>query len=496
MKKIYLISMIYLFTVTFTFAQPNWTPIIYTNSTTAYGIVTLDGNAASAGDIVGAFVSDECRAVGNVVLNGGTAYVTLVNQGEAVETVNFKFYDASTDAIYDLSYTTNSSPGNTIGYPDFLPLAALTQIDSLEVLPVNRAVESVSGTTIFNVESNISWAVTESEDWLSVTPTSGSNGDTLIVSYDANLTTSARVGNITISGEGLSKVVSVTQSGQALSLIVSPENQNINDSSGTTIFNVESNINWTVTESEDWLSVTPTSGSNGDTLIVSYDANLTTSVRVGNITISGEGLSKEVSITQSGALLPETPNLISPENNTELQDSLLNVEFLWSRAVFSNTYTLEGAISDSFDSLVVNIEGITDTSIIYSEQLLPGEFYWRVRGENAVGVGEWSETFAITVITGVDIWENIIPKEFVLSQNYPNPFNPSTTITYALPKSGLVILKVYDILGNEVANLVRGNQAAGYHSANFNASNLGSGVYFYTIKASEFFATKKMLLIK
>ena len=259
---------------------------------------------------------------------------------------------------------------------------------------------------------------------------------------------------------------------------------------------MESNISWTVTESEDWLSVTPTSGSNGDTLIVSYDANLTTSARVGNITISGEGLSKEVSVTQSGALLPETPNLISPENNTELQDSLLNVEFLWSRAVFSNTYTLEGAISDSFDSLVVNIEGITDTSIIYSEQLLPGEFYWRVRGENAVGVGEWSETFAITVITGVDIWENIIPKEFVLSQNYPNPFNPSTTITYALPKSGLVILKVYDILGNEVANLVRGNQAAGYHSANFNASNLGSGVYFYTIKASEFFATKKMLLIK
>jgi len=71
-----------------------------------------------------------------------------------------------------------------------------------------------------------------------------------------------------------------------------------------------------------------------------------------------------------------------------------------------------------------------------------------------------------------------IPTTYSLSQNYPNPFNPSTTITYALPKSGFVILKVYDVLGNEVNRLVNRNETAEIHSVSFDASKLGSGVYF------------------
>jgi hypothetical protein len=86
--------------------------------------------------------------------------------------------------------------------------------------------------------------------------------------------------------------------------------------------------------------------------------------------------------------------------------------------------------------------------------------------------------------------------DYRLSQNYPNPFNPSTKINFSIPKSGLVSLKVYDILGKEVATLVNTNFNAGTHTIEFNASNLSSGTYFYRIQAGNFTEVKKMLLLK
>jgi hypothetical protein len=88
------------------------------------------------------------------------------------------------------------------------------------------------------------------------------------------------------------------------------------------------------------------------------------------------------------------------------------------------------------------------------------------------------------------------PLSFRLDQNYPNPFNPSTTISYVLPTASSVKLSVYDVLGQEVANLVNENQNPGSHTVNFNAANLSSGVYFYTIKAGNFTETKKMAFTK
>jgi len=85
---------------------------------------------------------------------------------------------------------------------------------------------------------------------------------------------------------------------------------------------------------------------------------------------------------------------------------------------------------------------------------------------------------------------------FVLNQNYPNPFNPSTKISYSLREGGLVTLKVYDILGKEVASLLNENKPAGNYEIEFNASKLTSGVYIYSIKAGKFKQSKKMLLMK
>lgn len=92
--------------------------------------------------------------------------------------------------------------------------------------------------------------------------------------------------------------------------------------------------------------------------------------------------------------------------------------------------------------------------------------------------------------------EKIVPDKFLLEQNYPNPFNPTTKISYQIPKTTFVTLKIYDLLGNEVATLVNEEKPAGNYSVDFNASQLSSGVYFYKMKSDNFVQTKKLIFMK
>lgn len=104
------------------------------------------------------------------------------------------------------------------------------------------------------------------------------------------------------------------------------------------------------------------------------------------------------------------------------------------------------------------------------------------------------------VYTKVEIDNDLIPTEFVLYQNYPNPFNPSTSIQYAISSTQFVTLKVYDLLGKEVATLVNEDQPAGSYEVEFNPAisikHLASGIYFYRLQAGDFVETKKMILLR
>jgi hypothetical protein len=141
---------------------------------------------------------------------------------------------------------------------------------------------------------------------------------------------------------------------------------------------------------------------------------------------------------------------------------------------------------------------ISDTSKSYL-----GVTYWYgVQGEQQITygqrrfVGDYT-TGNILGTTAVSPTENgAAPSHYALSQNYPNPFNPATTIEFSLPTASSVQLRVYNMLGQEVATLVNGNLAAGAHRVSFDGSHLSSGVYLYRLSAGSYLNTMKMVLLK
>ncbi len=104
--------------------------------------------------------------------------------------------------------------------------------------------------------------------------------------------------------------------------------------------------------------------------------------------------------------------------------------------------------------------------------------------------------YQITITDIEDNNKHILPLSILLEQNYPNPFNPTTTIQYAIPTEGIVTLKVYNILGQEIRTLVNEEKPAGTYEVEFDGTGLASGIYFYKLQAGNFIETKKTLLIK
>ncbi|HEX2788358.1 MAG TPA: T9SS type A sorting domain-containing protein [Ignavibacteria bacterium] len=170
--------------------------------------------------------------------------------------------------------------------------------------------------------------------------------------------------------------------------------------------------------------------------------------------------------------------------NSEINNSGFDIE---RRIAGSNTWSKIGNVEGSGNTNEPKNYSFTDNG------LQTGKYNYRLKQIDFNGNYEY-HNLSGEVIVGV-------PGKFDLSQNYPNPFNPVTKINYDLPVDGKVNLRIYDITGREVANLVNGIQTAGYYTIQFNASNFASGVYFYRIisegtAGQQFVMTKKMVLVK
>ena len=144
---------------------------------------------------------------------------------------------------------------------------------------------------------------------------------------------------------------------------------------------------------------------------------------------------------------------------------------------------------DNGDNWFLVNGGLNDSKYILSLEITKSGFLFA--GMDYYGIYK-SANKVVTTLNE----ENTVPSKFELMQNYPNPFNPSTSIEYSVPSNEYVLLKVYDLLGNEVNTLVNERQSAGNYEVNFDASNLASGIYFYRIQSGSFIQTKKLMLLK
>jgi hypothetical protein len=124
----------------------------------------------------------------------------------------------------------------------------------------------------------------------------------------------------------------------------------------------------------------------------------------------------------------------------------------------------------------------------------PGPGVYRVNAGHKSPL-RWDSVLVSINVT--DVQDNSSnPSSYNLFANYPNPFNPSTTIKYSIPEASFTTITIYDALGNEVSSLVNETKSAGTYEVEFNAADLSSGIYYYTLQAGSFAQTKKMILIK
>ncbi len=227
--------------------------------------------------------------------------------------------------------------------------------------------------------------------------------------------------------------------------------------------------------------------------------------------LNGRALAQTAVTLQANAITDPGPS--SPPSNiptiTSISPTTVNRGSVGVRVTVTGTNFATGVTSLDFgagvtvNNIVVNSATSITANITLTSTATSGARTITVTNSGSGG-GSATLPSGFTVGTGtatfVEQVSSSVPSAFELDQNYPNPFNPSTRIQYSLAKAGQVSLKVYNLLGNEVATLVNGRQEAGIYTVPFGSSkgtfDLSSGVYFYRLEAGSFVSTKKLILVK
>lgn len=255
-------------------------------------------------------------------------------------------------------------------------------------------------------------------------------------------------------------------------------------------------------------------------IIATYDLTLN---YLGNAVAGPPGISRTIEVSNDGLKLYwlildnskiyifSRPDIFSPFTLTDSLFQGISIEssawnpatgYLWvsndKRGTnYSNLtwYGINLSTNAIVDSFTLNVQASSSDSV----DLLPRAIDFSPDGNTAY-VGLFGRAFhriyKFVKVTNIDDNGLTVIDGYKLSQNYPNPFNPTTTINFELPKNGYTTLKVYDMLGNEVATLIDKEMTAGQHSVKFNAQNLASGTYLYQLNVNGVRISNKMILMK
>lgn len=430
---------------------------------------------------------------------GSNYYVNIMMQKDTVPGSNVNWGDPVTNAkpyYVRVSYFGSTSPPAT---PTLLT-------------PVNNAVNQILTPTF-------TWTATGDIHWLQVSSTpgftnmivdEGFSGSSFTISAPLLTQSTTYYWRVRASGPGGTSAFSspfafTTTSATlpAAPTLISPAAGATNvsttpsfdwfDVAGATSFRFQiSTTNTFNTTIVDSLNVIPSQFN----LPVSLTNNATYHWRVAAKNAAGQGSYSTIFSFTTAMLPPAAPNLLSPANGAIGIPLMANMQ--WQAVSGATSYNIQLATDVNFNNIVYNANptGISQTVPAGTLQLNT-LYFWRVRASNAGGFGPYSTTrnFRSTT-TSVNSIGTVIPTEFKLYNNYPNPFNPSTTIRFDIPKNTDVKIRVFDLTGRMISELIDISLQPGVYETNFNASNLASGIYYFRIEAGEFNDTKKMMLIK
>jgi hypothetical protein len=191
---------------------------------------------------------------------------------------------------------------------------------------------------------------------------------------------------------------------------------------------------------------------------------------------------------------PTAPTLIAPANNATNVATAPTMQ--WNASAGAANYHLQIAVNATFTSPIINDSVLTNTSYVPSGLTAKQTYYWRVGAVNQAGNGPYSPTWSFATGSSAVDETGSTPSEVSLDQNYPNPFSDATTFSFLTTNEGNVSLKVYDVLGKELATVIAGSLPAGNHTAQWDAGNLPHGVYFYRLTSGKYTITKQMMVLK
>lgn len=402
------------------------------------------------------------------VSNANWCTVTSSGSGNGTILANYQTNGSTSQRIATITISVTGLPNVTVTVTQAGAAATLT------VTPSNQNVTSAAGSTNFSVTSNSNWTAVSNANWCTIT-SSGSGNGTIIANYQANTTSSQRIATLTISVTGLpNETVTVTQAGTATTLTVSPSNQNVGSSAGSTTFNVLSNSSWTANSNSDWCVVTPSGTGNG-TITANYQENMSVTARTATITISAQGiLSQIVTVTQSGT---ETVLIIDP-----LNQNVTAIAGTTSFSIISNT-NWEVTSDSEWASATADGSGNGIILVDYEENT-----------SNDIRVA------VLTVVAPNIVQLITITQEGSVAVDnnkleglklFPNPSNGLFEISSDII-SGRATLTIFDVKGNNLHS----QEIEDISSAKVNLSSAPEGNYFLKIQQDNKLYISKIVITK
>jgi hypothetical protein len=427
------------------------------------------------------------RFVSNV--QGTVTFAVISNRNwtvsEELNWITLLTENDSSNSIITVQYTENTATIERVGIitvksAEITRNVTITQAATnyLTVSPLQIGVSADSGFAKLFIESNISWNLNEDIDWVQLNKNSGSGSDSVILKYQSNTTVNPRTAIITISGDSIFEEIKVNQKAGEAQLVVVPNNNVVGADSGRININIESNTSWYIQNGTSWININPDFGTGNGSFSILYNANNDSLRRIGDLIVTADTLCVKYYLEQNGldvfqitALVDSEESGITSGSGRYLSGSQAKITSIPNQGWKFKSWK-EGDKVVSTDSIFSFLVSSPRTLIAVFEKVL-------------VGINDDIE-FA---------------DHFELFQNYPNPFNPSTKIRYSVPsilniQTVRVILKIVNILGNEIVTLVNQEQNPGFHEVEWHAENFPSGIYFYQIKVRDFISTKKMILLK